>query len=61
MKMNSNARYDLQSTFKGPTHRLRGAVLAICALLCLPTAYAQLYTGKKGLNLARPVIPAGDM
>jgi outer membrane receptor protein involved in Fe transport len=43
MKMNFNAR--LQSTFKSPIQRLRGAVLAICALLCLPTAYAQLYTG----------------
>jgi hypothetical protein len=68
MKMNSNARYDLQSTFKGPTHRLRGAVLAICALLCLPTAYAQLYTGSiagtvkdpSGAFLANAQIKATD-
>src|SRR5437667_8190178 len=45
MKMNSNPRHHLQSTFQGPIQSLLGAVLAICALLCLPAAHAQLYTG----------------
>ncbi len=45
MKINFIARYGLQSISKTAIQRLRGAVLAICALLCLPTAYAQLYTG----------------
>jgi hypothetical protein len=45
MKINFIARYGLQSISKTAIQRLRGAVFAICALLCLPTAYAQLYTG----------------
>jgi hypothetical protein len=45
MKTNSNAWYDPQLNFKGPIQRLLGAALAICALLCLPAAHAQLYTG----------------
>src|SRR5436190_24101449 len=45
MKMNSNPRHHLQSTFQGPIQSLLGVVLAICALLCLPAAHAQLYTG----------------
>src|SRR5215471_15934270 len=44
MKMNFTARYGLQSISK-TAQRLRGAALAICALLCLPAAHAQLYTG----------------
>src|SRR5437762_5410529 len=45
MKMNFIARHGLQSIVKTTTHRLVAAVLAICALLCLPAAHAQLYTG----------------
>src|SRR5499427_9444372 len=44
MKMNFIARYGLQSLSK-TTQRLLGAAAAICALLCLPAAHAQLYTG----------------
>src|SRR5215475_7172910 len=44
MKMNFIARSGLQSISK-TAQRLRGAALAICALLCLPAAHAQLYTG----------------
>ena len=44
MKMNFIARYGLQSISK-TAQRLLGAALAICALLCLPAAHAQLYTG----------------
>lgn len=44
MKMNFITRYGLQSIPK-TVQRLLGAALAICALLCLPAAHAQLYTG----------------
>src|SRR5215831_13931257 len=44
MKMNFIARYGLQSISK-TAQRLLGAALAICALLSLPAAHAQLYTG----------------
>src|SRR5499427_1301864 len=44
MKMNFITRYGLQSISK-TAQRLLGAALAICALLCLPAAHAQLYTG----------------
>src|SRR5262252_7303778 len=44
MKMNFIARYGLQSISK-TAQRLLGAALAICTLLCLPAAHAQLYTG----------------
>src|SRR4029078_2769722 len=42
MKMNFIARYGLQSISKTAQHLLGAAV---CALLCLPAAHAQLYTG----------------
>src|SRR5262249_58207089 len=45
MKMNFIAPYGLESACKTLIQRLRGAALAICALLCLPVAHAQLYTG----------------
>jgi outer membrane receptor protein involved in Fe transport len=45
MKMNFIARHRLQSIVKATTQCLVAAVLAICALLCLPAAQAQLYTG----------------
>src|SRR5947208_7310774 len=68
MKMNSNPRHHLQSTFQVPIQSLRGAVLAICALLCLPAAHAQLYTGSiagtvkdpSGAFLANAQIKATD-
>src|SRR5438045_8559619 len=68
MKMDFIARHGLQSIVKTTTHRLVAAVLAICALLCLPTAHAQLYTGSiagtvkdpSGAFLANAQIKATD-
>src|SRR6478672_3130913 len=45
MKINFIASYCLQSISKTAIQRLLGAALALCALLCLPVAHAQLYTG----------------
>jgi outer membrane receptor protein involved in Fe transport len=45
MKLNFIARQGLQSISKTAIQCLLGAALAICALLCLPAAHAQLYTG----------------
>ena len=45
MKMNFVASYGLQSTSKTIIQRLLGTALAICVVLCLPAAHAQLYTG----------------
>src|SRR5262245_14311706 len=45
MKMNFIASHGLQSISKTAVQRLRGAALAICALLCVQVAHAQLYTG----------------
>jgi len=44
MKMNFITRYGLQSISK-TAQRLLGAALAVCAVLSLPAAHAQLYTG----------------
>ena len=68
MKMNFNARHGLQSIVKTTTHRLVAAALAICAVLCLPAAHAQLYTGSiagtvkdpSGAFLANAQIKATD-
>src|SRR5437762_2983293 len=67
MKMNFNARHGLKSTVK-TTHRLVAAALAICAVLYLPAAHAQLYTGSiagtvkdpSGAVLANAQIKATD-
>jgi hypothetical protein len=35
----------MKMIFESPIQCLLGATLAICAVLCLPAAHAQLYTG----------------
>jgi hypothetical protein len=68
MKMNFNARHGLQSIVKTTTRRLVAAALAICAVLYLPAAHAQLYTGSiagtvkdpSGAFLANAQIKATD-
>src|SRR5499425_1630270 len=68
MKMNFIAQYGLQSISKTAIQRLVGAALAICALVWLPAAHAQLYTGSiagtvkdpSGAFLANAQIKARD-